>query len=80
MVQQAAVRYYCTKGGTPEEVGGGIVPCFTEIKVIDNRWAVRNLGRLNCINFRHVTVKRHKFTAHENEGRKLMPSSEQKHN
>lgn len=30
---------------------------FTEIKIIDNSWTVYNLGRLNCINFRHITVK-----------------------
>lgn len=31
--------------------------CVTEIKIIDNSWTVLNLGRLNCINFRHISAK-----------------------
>jgi hypothetical protein len=44
---------------TKEKDGKGEedLSCVTEIKIIDNSWTVLNLGRLNCINFRHITAK-----------------------
>jgi hypothetical protein len=55
--QDGGERY---SGAVTEEKGGKReegLSCAAEIKIIDNSWTVLNLGRLNCINFRHVTAK-----------------------